>query len=49
MDGSAIGMDAEATEAVGVEGVDGEVAIGLDCGAEVEEDRQLTDTKLSRA
>ena len=49
VDGSAIGKDVEAAEAVGEAGVDGEVAAGLECGAEVEEDRQLTDTKLSRA
>ena len=49
MDGSAIGKDVEAAEAVGEAGVDGEVAAGLECGAEVEEDRRLADTKLSRA
>ena len=48
MDGSAIGKDVEAAEAVGEAGVDGEVAAGLECGAEVEEDRRLADTKLSR-
>ena len=49
VDGSAIGKDVEAAEAVGEAGVDGEVAAGLECGAEVEEDRRLADTKLSRA
>ena len=49
MDDSAIGKDVEAAEAVGEAGVDGEVAAGLECGAEVEEDRRLADTKLSRA
>ena len=48
VDGSAIGKDVEAAEAVGEAGVDGEVAAGLECGAEVEEERQLADTKLSR-
>jgi len=49
VDDSAIGKDVEAAEAVGEAGVDGEVAAGLECGAEVEEDRRLADTKLSRA
>ena len=49
VDGSAIGKDVEAAEAVGEAGVDGEVAVGLECGVEVEEDRRLADTKLSRA
>ena len=49
VDGSAIGKAVEAAEAVGEAGVDGEVAAGLECGAEVEEDRRLADTKLSRA
>ena len=48
MDGSAIGKDVEAAEAVGEAGVDDEVAVGLECGAEVEEDRRLAGTKLSR-
>ena len=48
VDGSAIGKDVEAAEAVGEAGVDGEVAAGLECGAEVEEDRWLADIKLSR-
>ena len=47
VDGSAIGKDVEAAEAVGEAGVDGEVAAGLECRAEVE-DRRLADTKLSR-
>jgi len=47
--GSAIGKDVEAAEVAGEAGVDGEVAAGLECGAEVEEDRRLADTKLSRA
>ena len=41
VNGSAIGKDVEAAEAVG--------EAGLECGAEVEEDRRLADTKLSRA
>ena len=49
VDDSAIGKDVEAAEAVGEARVDGEVAAGLECGAEVEEDRWLVDTKLSRA
>ena len=49
MDGSAIGKEVEAAEVVGEAGVDGAVAAGLECGAEVEEDRWLVDTKLSRA
>ena len=49
VDGAAIGKEVEAAKAVGEAGVDGAVAAGLECGAEVEEDRQLTDTKLSRA
>ena len=48
VDGSAIGKAVEAAEAVGEAGEDGEVAVGLECGAEVEEDRRLADTKLSR-
>ena len=48
MDGSAISKDVEAAEAVGEAGVDDEVAVGLECGAEVEEDRWLADIKLSR-
>ena len=48
VDGSAIGKVVEAAEVVGEAGVDGEVAAGLECGAEVEEDRRLADTKLSR-
>ena len=49
VDGSAIGKAVEAAEAVGETGEGGEVAAGLECGAEVEEDRRLADTKLSRA
>jgi hypothetical protein len=48
VDGSAIGEEVEAAEAVGEAGADGMVAAGLECGAEVEEDRRLADTKLSR-
>ena len=49
MDGSAIGKDVKDAEAVGEAGVDDEVAVGLECGVEVEEDHRLADTKLSRA
>lgn len=44
VDGSVIGKDVEAAEVVGEV-----VAAGLECGADVEEDRRLADTKLSRA
>jgi len=49
VDGTTVGKAVEAAEAVGEAGVDGEVAARLECGAEVEEDRRLADTKLSRA
>jgi hypothetical protein len=49
VDGSAIGKEVEAAEAVGEVGADGVVAAGLECGAEVEENHRLADTKLSRA
>ena len=48
VDGSAIGKEVKAAEALGEAGVDGAVAAGLECGAEVEEERRLADTKLSR-
>ena len=38
VDGSAIGKEVEAVDEA-----------GLECGAEVEEERRLADTKLSRA
>ena len=40
VDGSAIGKEVEAAEAVD--------EAGLECGAEMEEERRLADTKLSR-
>jgi hypothetical protein len=49
VDGSAMGEDVDAAELVGEAGAEGTVAAGLEYGVEVEEDRRLADTRLSRA